>query len=315
MVPLVSVIVPVYNAEKYLDCCLDSIASQTMTDFEVLLIDDGSTDGSADICRRFERSDPRFRYFHKRNSGAAEARNLALDKFRGEWVCFVDSDDELAPSYLEGLLHVAHEGGSDIVLGGYTSFSTDSAETKLIAPEIEGPSFEPSVVLSMVLYQNGLDCSPWGKLFKRRLFDNVRFPPLRSSEDLATIYKPFFGAVSVAIIRDTGYRYRLTPGSLSYSAHEVEAWRVMRDASEEIVARYPDLEKPCCCRRLSFAFHVFLIADDCLIRDASWSEIRATRRIVICDRFARRKARVAAAVSFFGQRTIRTIAKYVVASR
>ncbi len=93
--PKISVIVPVYNAEKWLRRCVDSILAQTYTDFEVLLIDDGSTDGSGVICDEYTALDSRVRTFHKPNGGVSSARNLGLDNARGEWICFVDSDDEI----------------------------------------------------------------------------------------------------------------------------------------------------------------------------------------------------------------------------
>ena len=98
--PKISVIVPVYNTEKYLHHCIDSILSQTFTDFELLLIDDGSKDSSGAICDEYAAKDNRVRVFHKENGGVSSARNLGLDNATGEWIAFVDADDYLAPSYL-----------------------------------------------------------------------------------------------------------------------------------------------------------------------------------------------------------------------
>ena len=100
---LVSVITPVYNTEKYLDECIGSILSQSMTDFELLLIDDGSTDGSGAICDRYAEKDKRIRVFHIPNGGVSAARNLGLDNARGEFVVFVDSDDRVTPDHLQQL--------------------------------------------------------------------------------------------------------------------------------------------------------------------------------------------------------------------
>ena len=94
----ISIIVPIYNTEQYLPRCIDSILSQSLTDFELLLIDDGSIDGSGAICDAFAEKDNRVRVFHKENGGVSSARNLGLNEAKGEWVCFVDSDDELMPN-------------------------------------------------------------------------------------------------------------------------------------------------------------------------------------------------------------------------
>ena len=101
--PIMSVIVPVYNTEQYLHRCIDSILTQTYTDFELLLIDDGSKDKSGDICDEYALKDSRIRVFHKENGGVSSARNLGLDNAAGEWITFVDSDDWIIESYLMNL--------------------------------------------------------------------------------------------------------------------------------------------------------------------------------------------------------------------
>lgn len=103
-IPLISIIVPVYNAEQYLPRCIDSILAQTFTDFELLLIDDGSTDSSGKICVEYAGKDFRIRVFHKENGGVSSARNVGLDKARGEWVCFADSDDKMSETYVINLV-------------------------------------------------------------------------------------------------------------------------------------------------------------------------------------------------------------------
>ena len=115
MKPKISVIVPVYNTEKYLQRCIDSILLQSFTDFELLLIDDGSTDSSGTICDKYAEQDSRIRVFHKANGGASSARNIGLDNAIGEWVCFVDSDDSLTRDAVE-ILCTNCNNGADIVI-------------------------------------------------------------------------------------------------------------------------------------------------------------------------------------------------------
>lgn len=307
--PLVSIIVPVYNAEVFLADCIESIAGQTMADFEALLVDDGSTDGSLAVCQRFAGADRRFRVLVQENAGAAAARNLALGEACGEWLMFVDSDDLIVNDCVESLLAAAEASDCDIALGGYGAFKADVSDFEFVGPDCRSSRMTSADALAKILYQDGLDIAPWGKLFKRGLFDGVIFPPLRSSEDLATIYKPFLKARSVALVRDSGYRYRLVAGSLSYSKHEEEAWDVMRKAADEITARFPSLHPACCCRRLSFAFHVLLISNEPGILAKTWDEIVSTRKTVLFDADARRKARIAVAVSFLGRHATRAIGK------
>lgn len=313
--PRVSIIVPVYNAEKFLADCLGSIAGQSMADFEALLVDDGSTDGSLGVCRRFASVDCRFKVLEQENAGAAAARNHALGEACGDWLMFVDSDDLIANDCMERLLTVAESSSCDIALGGYGAFKGDAAVFEFIGPSFRETCMTPADALAKILYQDGLDIAPWGKLFRRELFDGVRFPKLRSSEDVATIYKPFLKARSVALLKDSGYRYRLVSGTLSYSEHEAEAWDVMRKAADEILEHFPELYRPCCCRRLSFAFHVFLIAGDRDVAAKTWREVLATRKDVLFDISARKKARIAAALSFCGRRVTYGIGKMMKFSR
>ena len=132
MTPKISIIVPVYNTEPYLCRCIDSILGQSFTDFELLLVDDGSTDGSGAICDAYAAKDSRARMFHKENGGVSSARNLGLDNAQGEWVYFVDSDDEVLP---DGLLTLVNGVSDevDIVMGGYE--------------EVDGQGETPSTVV------------------------------------------------------------------------------------------------------------------------------------------------------------------------
>jgi len=118
MIPLISIVVPIYNTERYLSRCIESVLNQSFTDFELLLIDDGSTDGSGKICDAYAEKDNRIRVFHKENGGVSSARNLGLKEAQGEWICFVDSDDELMPNGLQIMVDgVSNE--VDMVMAGY----------------------------------------------------------------------------------------------------------------------------------------------------------------------------------------------------
>lgn len=133
--PLISVIVPVYNTKQYLPRCLDSILSQSFTNFEILLVDDGSTDGSGAICDKYAAKDNRVRVFHKENGGVSSARNLGLDESKGEWIYFVDSDDEVLPEGLQ-ILADGISNEVDIVMGGCEEVG-EHDEASLTVPKHE----------------------------------------------------------------------------------------------------------------------------------------------------------------------------------
>ena len=121
---LISVIVPIYNVENYLRMCLDSIQNQTYKNFECLLINDGSPDNSAEICREYAAKDSRFRYFEKENGGVSSARNLGIERSEGVYITFVDSDDWVEPDYLEVLYSIIVQEKADISVSTYKQFNT-----------------------------------------------------------------------------------------------------------------------------------------------------------------------------------------------
>ena len=127
--PFFSIIIPIYNASATLPRCLKSVTAQSFSDYEVLLVDDGSTDASASVCRSLCGGDARFRYLHQENQGPSAARNAGLDLARGQWICFVDSDDAVAPDYLSALYERIEREGCDCVFMGYRRISADGTVT------------------------------------------------------------------------------------------------------------------------------------------------------------------------------------------
>lgn len=186
-------------------------------------------------------------------------------------------------------------------MGGYRTIQKDGKPVGVVAPTEDRAFVSARRALEMLMYQEGVDTAPWGKLFRADMFEGVQFPSLPSSEDLATVYKPLLKSTKVAIVRDSGYRYRVIPESLSSSRREESAWYVAREVADDILERYPDLDRACSCRRLSFAFHVMAQAQDPDVVCALWREVIATRGCVLKDGRARKKARVAALLSYAGR--------------
>ena len=192
--PTISVIVPVYNAEKYLHRCIDSILAQTYTDFELLLIDDGSKDKSGEICDEYARKDTRVRVFHQENGGVSSARNLGLDNAKGEWITFVDSDDYIEENFLKSF-----EGNldADLVIGN------------MVEPRGRGDIIKtlPCGYYSSIrsALKGQLQClglqAPWGKLFRNASLGNLRFDErMRVSEDTQFVYVYMSKAKDVCIL-------------------------------------------------------------------------------------------------------------------
>ena len=214
--PLVSVIVPVYNAEKYLSRCLDSILAQTFTDFELLLVDDGSKDRSGVICDEYAAIDNRVRVFHQDNQGQSVARNTALDwvfaNSDSEWLCFIDSDDWVDIRYIESMLHVAQKHKTDVSVCLHTRITSDgvpvdqfdfTSEDRLFSYDeyfsITGPGYTPYTI--------------WGKLIKRDLFSQFRFPAGHVMEDLYLTHRVLAQSKRVARVNKVLYYYFLSDNS------------------------------------------------------------------------------------------------------
>ena len=178
--PLITIIVPVYNTEAYLPRCLDSILSQSFADFELLLVDDGSTDGSGLICDSYADRDGSIRVFHKENGGVSSARNLGIDKAQGEWLYFVDSDDELLPGGLSTLVDNISDD-VDVTMGGFESIDELGNVTREVTKSV---NLRLSRKESVITLYRGQGCCgyfflgyTWQRLFRKSLVDrfSLRF--------------------------------------------------------------------------------------------------------------------------------------------
>ena len=208
---MISVIVPVYNVEPYLRKCLDSIINQTYRDLEILVVDDGSTDGSGKICDEYVKQDERIQVFHTENKGLSPARNLGLDKATGDWIGFVDSDDWIEPDMYESLLKRAEETGADVVECGYCSdYMTVSIRCIAFQGTASGAEALEALIRNEILTQ------VWNKIWSHHLFTGIRFPEGRSFEDVATTYKLIQDAM-ITGIPGNFYHWRQRKSSISHS--------------------------------------------------------------------------------------------------
>lgn len=204
--PQISVIVPVYKVEPYIYRCIDSILAQTFTDFELILVDDGSPDNCGAICDEYATMDSRIHVIHQKNGGLSAARNAGIDwafaNSDSEWLAFVDSDDWVHPSYFEALYHAAQNTGVDIVAAEFKRTSDESPlvdESNLTACVLETEEFfvEHNVTATVA----------WGKIYKKELFANLRYPVGKIHEDEYLTYKVLFQSDRVGYIREPLYAY------------------------------------------------------------------------------------------------------------
>ena len=228
-VPLISVVVPIYNVEGYLGACLESVAGQSLGDLEVVLVDDGSTDSSGVIAREWVERDSRFRLLSQPNGGLSRARNTGIDAARGELLAFVDSDDVLPRDAYERLWGALSQTGSDFATGNVhrlTSWGTSQA--RFLAKAFARTQLETHVTRFPALLA---DRTAWNKLWRRSFWDahGWRFPEGVVHEDIPVVLPAHFTARSVDVIAEPVYLYRMREdGALSITERRLEP-RVLLD--------------------------------------------------------------------------------------
>lgn len=213
---LISIIIPVYNCRQYLQCCIDSILHQTYKNFEILLVDDGSTDGSEEICDKYKTKDKRIKVFHIKNSGQSAARNLALEKARGDFIGFVDSDDWIDENMFKILMSNIIKTGADvsicnsILVYGETPIITTNKTytTKMVNKE--------NIIKECIFGQKS-GTAMWNKVYKKQIFDNIKFPVGRKFEDYWMVCKIFTMTNKIVVDSRELYYYRQRKNSTMYS--------------------------------------------------------------------------------------------------
>ena len=235
--PLVSIIVPVFNVKKYLDQCVNSILCQTYNNLEVLLIDDGSTDGSGLICEKFAAEDERIQVFHGINRGLSAARNIGIQKSKGQWVTFVDSDDLVHPEMVETLLNAALEKKAQVIIGETITFIDDVKGFQFENDSNKGYTVKSEDCVSLLdnLLNNKMRKSIWGMLFNIELVRKVYFSEGRLYEDIPYLPLVLKKRPAVIWINKVIYAYRINPESITH--REIDKKSVDRIIMKELQVR------------------------------------------------------------------------------
>ena len=212
----ISIVIPVYNVEKHLNRCVDSLINQTYKNFEIVLVDDGSLDNSGKICDRYALEDNRIHVIHQSNMGLSGARNSGIDWIDKnsdcDWIGFIDSDDWVHEQYLESLIKTADVTGAGIIICEYLRTegeTVDIKEDKTIGSIIDKADFYINHTVTST--------TAWGKLYKRALFNNVRFPLGKLHEDEFVTYKILFNCDDAAYIDQPLYYYYQNPEGIMLS--------------------------------------------------------------------------------------------------
>ena len=311
MEPLVSVIVPVYNVERYLDPCLESIVSQSYRHLEILVVDDGSTDGSGEQCDRWAERDERIRVIHQPNGGLSAARNSGLDVMTGELVVMVDSDDVLHPEAVATLLHAQERHDADIVVGDYITVMGDQAPQW---PVTRGDSrndrpYSQHEALLAVFYQR-LTHSAWARIYRSRLFDGIRYPVGLLYEDLGIIYPLLKRCDHLVVKIDAcvyGYRQRAASILDHFSPRRADVLTICEKL--EVVMRTEDTQylRAVQSRLLSGYFNILLLSRHDQaghheeLQYRCWAGIKRLRRGCLTDKNVRLKNKLGILASLGGR--------------
>lgn len=246
---LISIVIPIYNAEKYLEECLNSIKSQTYKNFEVIMVNDGSKDDSETICMNFLRSDSRFRYLKKENGGVSSARNVGLDNVEGDYVTFIDADDWVDENYLELLITTVKKNHSDIVVSSYKQFNnidvfylrsyTIQEKYLLNFEKMDRDDFLtifPKLMSINVCFNNAV-----AKLFRKELVNNLRFDTsIKYGEDLDFYFRLYLNVDSISYVDEPTYVYRMHGDSTTsnfnqeHAEQELSIFKKMYEKIQEI---------------------------------------------------------------------------------
>ncbi|WP_164667396.1 glycosyltransferase family 2 protein [Virgibacillus doumboii] len=242
--PEISIIVPVYNSSPYIKKCLDSILTQTFKNFELIVVNDGSTDHSGDICNQYAQKDNRVRVVHKKNGGVASARNTGLEMAKGEYVSFVDGDDWIYEDMYLILYELCKKTKSDI------SICSNDREVNGEVIRVEREEFIKEMdnieAMKQLFTAKYYRFAVWGKLYRKRCFNNIRYPEDRRLDDLPTTYKIFAKANKVVYTNYSGYIYLLRENSIITSSYNEKKLDVFLGWDEIITfmsKNYPQLSE------------------------------------------------------------------------
>lgn len=279
--PEISVIIPVYNTGIYLHKCIDSILGQTFPDFELFLVDDGSTDDSPRICDEYAGKDARVRVIHQKNQGQSVARNNAIAQMQGQWVMFCDSDDWIHPRTLEWLYQTAREYDVKISIAGYeeTSGSDPEVTPEQLVPEIWTPKdFYMQHFINATI--------PVMKLIHRDALGELRFPVGKYIDDEYIVYRILFTQEKLAVMKAPLYAYFINPVSLTkrpWNPRLLDAWQ----AYEEQIAFFEAMGDK---ELVHFRYRGFL--ENAMVSYARAQETEETPEILQVRNYMRRRIRI-----------------------
>lgn len=313
--PLVSLIIPVYNAADYIEECLQSIIAQNVHDFEVIIVDDGSSDGSIEIIDGFCKSDRRLRLIQGEHGGVSKARNIGIGLSQGKYIGFVDADDCLYPYTVEILVNTLKSTGAEVCIGMFETGTDFHNKTEVkTSPAIV---MDYSTAMRNALYQRYILNSPCGLLMEKRLLKNdIRFREGTRYEDLDAFYRFYENAEKIAYLPFKLYFYRQAEKSFmhQWSDQRLDALDVTDRIVDYMTQHHPELIPAALDRRFSAHFNILLLMLKLHVNDPATIErclkvIRENRLQELRDPDVRLKNKLGALASYGGVRFLKLLSK------
>lgn len=305
---LVSVIIPVYNVEEYLTCCVKSVMRQTYTNIEIILVDDGSTDKSGIMCDELQTEDSRISVIHKSNGGLSDARNIGISKACGRYTALIDSDDFVSDDYIEVLLKAMNDNDADIV---QCKFAEVSEKCTVYSSKKSNhiKIYDREHALKDMLYQKKLNNSAWGKLYKTDALKKYKYPVGKLYEDLNVTYKIIDTSDKIVYIDSVMYLYRIRNSSIvrsSFNEKKMISVEFVDEMKECLVNENKIYDMACKARCFSLYMHIFRQIPNeeryIDLKKELYIKIKKYSLINIFNPKVRIKNRVAAIMSIFGFR-------------
>lgn len=314
---MISVIVPVYNVEKYIHTCINSILNQSYKDFELILVDDGSSDSCPIICNQYAKDYNNVVVIHKRNGGLSDARNIGTEIAKGEYITYIDSDDYIDKTYLEVLWGLINKYKADIAVTGIRKFYEEENIT-LFNHSIKEYCFSGMEALEHMLYQNMLDSSACAMLLPIKIAKKYPFPYGKYHEDEFTTYKYYASASRVAITTKPQYFYLQRKHSIMHTFGQANLDEL--EAADNLVnvcsTDYPNILNAALSKKFSDYCQVLLSVKNLKqVNPEIYNRIiyflNAIKKKIIIDSKARKKNRVAALLLFIDPKVLILINQFI----
>ena len=243
---LISVIIPIYNVEQYLDRCIDSVKKQTYTNLEIILVDDGSPDNCGKMCDEYAEDDKRIKVIHKENGGLSDARNAGIEIATGEYITFIDSDDYVSLDYVEYMYKLLKDAGAKLSICGVMDVWKNTNIENEDSKKITEYKLSPKEAFENLLFDKGIEICAYAKLYHKSLWEKERFPKGKVYEDTAIMYKIFDQAEIICFGSKKCYYYIARVGSISkqkgYNKNEEDYINHTTQMLEYIEKKYPELQ-------------------------------------------------------------------------